>query len=210
MEENKLNFDPQKILIIDIDMVQPNSWNPKDEDTKEFDRVVSSLDANGLRIPIVVREVEDHFEIIDGEQRWRACKKLQYQKVLIYNEGKVEEKRAKELTIWYQQQVPFDEIKLSGLVQEMTGLYPDFKSPFTDIEVKEFVKIAEFQNNPPVSIPKDEKQHLVMFSITVTIEQLEVIEHALSLCINNVKKEDGIDIEKPRASELISADFMAS
>lgn len=210
MEENNLQFDPEKILTVDIDMVQPNDWNPKDEDTKEFDRVVSSLSANGLKIPVVVREIEDHYEIIDGEQRWRACKKLQYDKVLIYNEGTVSDQRAKELTIWYQQQVPFDEVKLSELVQEMTGLYPDFASPFNDVEIAEMIKISDFQKNPPIKIPKEKGEGLLTFSITVTIEQLEVIEQALTLCVEKVKKEDGIDIENPRAAELISADFMSS
>lgn len=211
MEEIKedFKFQPERIQIVDIDSIRPNTWNPKDEDTKEFARVVASIQKNGLRMPVVVRENEG-FEIIDGEQRWKASKKLGYSKILIYNEGVVTDQRAKELTIWYQQQVPFDEVKLSDLVKEMTGLYPDFQSPFTTVEVDEFIKVANFGEQPNMDFTKKNLEGLLTYSVTVTNEQMGVIEQALSSCIEKVSKEDGIKIEKPRATELICAEFMAS
>ncbi len=211
MEETKenLQFDPKKLSVVDTDSVRPNPWNPKDQDTEEFKKVLSSLKANGLRLPIVVRENEG-FEIIDGEQRWRACKELGMAKVIIYNEGNITDQKAKELTIWYQQQVPFDEIKLSQLVKEMIGVYPDFQSPFTDVEIQEFIKIADFQEKPNLDLGGDGKPELVDFSVQVNNEQLDVIEQAIAMCIQYVKKEENLDIEKPRAVELICADFMAT
>lgn len=211
MEEIKenLQFDPVKVQVVDIDSVRPNSWNPKDEDTDEFKKVVSSIATNGLRLPIVVRE-NNGFEIIDGEQRWRATKELGYGKVIIYNEGTVSDQRAKELTIWYQQQVPFDELKLSDLVKSMITEYPDFSSPFSDIEIQELVKIATFNEAPILPNTGGPGENLLTYSVMVTNEQLDIIEQAIAVCIDYVKKNENIEIEKPRAVELICADFMAS
>lgn len=211
MEEQKDNlvFDPKKLLVVDIDSVRPNTWNPKDLDTEDFKKVLSSVQTNGLRLPIVVRE-NGGYEILDGEQRWRACKQLGFTKVIIYNEGEVSDQRAKELTIWYQQQVPFDEVKLADLVKSMITDFPDFHSPFTDVEIQELVKIATYNENPPQINAGNPGENLLNFSIQVNNEQLDIIEQALAVCIENVKKDEGLQIEKPRAAELICADFIAS
>jgi hypothetical protein len=141
----KLEFDTSKVKLVNIDSVTPNKWNPKDKDTLEFEKVKKSVEINGLRIPIIVREVEQGFEIIDGEQRFTACKQLGYEQVIIYNEGIIEDKKAKELTIWYQQQVPFNQIELASLIKD---LYIEFgemiEIPFSLDEIKEFTSLNDF------------------------------------------------------------------
>ena len=115
-----VRFKPENISIIDIQLIKPNNWNPKDLDTPEYQKIVQGIRLKGQRLPIVVREIGDTFEIVDGEQRYRACLDLAFEKILIYNEGKITDQEAKELTIWYQQQVPFNEVSLAKLIKDLS------------------------------------------------------------------------------------------
>jgi len=66
----RLIFNPEKLKLVEIDKVIPNSWNPKKKDTEEYKRIKLGIELKGLRLPIIVREMGTNFEIIDGEQRF--------------------------------------------------------------------------------------------------------------------------------------------
>ena len=131
-----------------IDQVRPNTWNPKDKNTEEYEKVKLSIQKKGLRQPIIVRETDTNsYEIIDGEQRWTACKELAFENVLVYNEGKVSDQEARELTIFFQQQVPFNEVELLPLIKEIVSYTGEYELPYTDKEVEERLKMLEFDWN---------------------------------------------------------------
>ena len=58
--------------------IQPNRFQPRDNfDDAQIDELVASIQSEGLLQPISVRKSTDgNFEIIAGERRYRACKKL--------------------------------------------------------------------------------------------------------------------------------------
>ena len=60
---------------IDISKISPNKQQPrKTFEEKEVQELSSSIKAQGLIQPIVVRNTgNDSYEIIAGERRWRAC-----------------------------------------------------------------------------------------------------------------------------------------
>jgi len=133
---------------VPIDQVRPNTWNPKDKNTEEYEKVKLSIQKKGLRQPIIVRETDTNsYEIIDGEQRWTACKELAFENVLVYNEGKVSDQEARELTIFFQQQVPFNEVELLPLIKEIVSYTGEYELPYTDKEVEERLKMLEFDWN---------------------------------------------------------------
>ncbi len=187
-----IDFDASKVKIVGIDEIRPNTWNPKNLDTKEYKRVKSSVEKNGLRLPIVVRQHEG-YQIIDGEQRWRSCKDLGYKKVVIYDEGEMSDQRAKELTIWYQQQVPFNEVKLAWLIKDLVGM-EDVNIPYSQEEVDAYLKATEFDPNSfkPNTLP-DDTGSLLTFTIKVSKSQLEVVRQAMDKFIEkNATPEMGI------------------
>lgn len=139
----EINFDIKKLKVVSIDEIRPNTWNPKPKGGNDFEKVKKSIEKKGLRGFIVVRENEG-YEIIDGEQRWTSCKELDFAKVLIYNEGEVSDKEAKELTIWWQQQVPFDHLDLSYMISEMQETFGELELPYSEDEIDEMLKISNF------------------------------------------------------------------
>lgn len=211
-----IEFDATKASIVKIEEVRPNTWNPKDKGTEEYYKIKKGISLKGQRLPIVVREIAgvEGYEIIDGEQRYTACKELGFLKVLIYNEGFISDKEAKELTIWYQQQVLFNEVSLAFLIKELS-IEEDLELPYTDIEMENFLKIADtdwdkFTDNGDDGDDKlnnnsEEKPDLEDITFTVTKEQKDIIDRA----IEDVRLECGDNTSLGRCFELICADFYA-
>lgn len=187
------DFDPDKLIKdVDIDKVVPNGWNPKEENTKEFQKIVESVKLKGLRGAIVVREhphQKNYYEIIDGQQRWGAAKANGYTKVVVYNEGQVDEKEAKEMTIWYQQQVPFQRITeaylVDSLVQEF-GLEA-VELPYTEKEIEDLQDLAKFNFDEFKEEEFKEEEGFVTFAVKLSQYQYDVVDKGLKA----LAKENG-------------------
>lgn len=201
----EINFDPKKIKIVSIDTVRPNAWNPKPKGGNEYGKVKKSIEKKGQRGPVVVRE-NDGYEIIDGEQRWTACKELGFDKVLIYNEGEMSDKEAKELTIWWQQQVPFDHLDLSYLISEMAETFGELELPYTDSELDEMLKISnfDFDQYSTERPPDDPNPDVRTLSLVMVKDKYNFIVQALDAVIAQEELQPG---DRSRALELIVADY---
>ncbi len=68
----------EEIRKIPIDRIVPNRFQPRTVfDDEKIEELARTIRTHGIIQPIVVREFEDGgFEIIAGERRWRAMKKL--------------------------------------------------------------------------------------------------------------------------------------
>ena len=65
------------ILYIDINDIKPNSNQPRkvfDED--KLEDLAASIKEHGLIQPVVLRNVKNGYEIVAGERRWRAARKV--------------------------------------------------------------------------------------------------------------------------------------
>lgn len=141
----KILFDLKNVKIVSLTEIRPNSYNPKNEDTSEYLEVLESIKLKGLRRPVHVRRTEEGYEIVDGEQRWRACQELDYKNILIYDEGELTDKELQELMIAYQVQVPFDEVALGALLESMRSDYEDdFELPYTDFKIEGLIELKNW------------------------------------------------------------------
>src|SRR6266511_901603 len=69
-------------LEIDSDLLRPNKFQPRAQmDDERIEQLARSIRANGIIQPIVVRKVEQGYEIIAGERRWRAAQRAGLLKV---------------------------------------------------------------------------------------------------------------------------------
>jgi ParB family chromosome partitioning protein len=59
---------------IKINRILPNLRLIFEEDS--IIRLCDDIRCNGMREPIIVEMIGNGFQIIDGEKRWRACKKI--------------------------------------------------------------------------------------------------------------------------------------
>ncbi|MBN1591738.1 MAG: ParB/RepB/Spo0J family partition protein [Candidatus Coatesbacteria bacterium] len=62
------------IIEIDLDLLTPNRAQPRVKfDKEELAGLADSIKSKGLVQPILVRRIEDGYEIVVGERRWRAA-----------------------------------------------------------------------------------------------------------------------------------------
>ena len=67
--------DNQKIVEINIDLIDPNPFQPRQFfDDDELVELAETIEKHGLIQPIAVRKVGDRYQIISGERRTRASK----------------------------------------------------------------------------------------------------------------------------------------
>lgn len=198
------DFNPENIKRVSIDLVHPNEYNPKAENTKEYYDVLESLKQNGLMSFIFVREVdgEDGYEIVDGEHRYLAAKELGYEEIYIYNLGKISIKEAKALTLWFEVQVPFDNVELAPIVVELSKL--DIKLPYSEEQIDKFTELQKFDfDELGDDEPVEEEEGFSNLVLRLTQEQFMFIDGR----IKEVMKDEGVS--EGRALELIVADGVA-
>ncbi len=71
-----------KVLAIDLDKIKPNPFQPRrDISDERIDDLAQSIKASGLIQPIVVRRVGNGYQLVVGERRFLACRKLGWQKI---------------------------------------------------------------------------------------------------------------------------------
>lgn len=73
-------------LMLDIDQLHPNSWNPNvmDDDTKRLTRL--SMEEEGFSDPVDVAPCPEHddYVILDGEHRWLVAQELGYAQIPVF------------------------------------------------------------------------------------------------------------------------------
>ncbi len=67
---------------IPVDKIRPNPYQPRVEfDPEALEELKNSIREKGIIQPITVRRVDDHYELIAGERRFRALTELQHKSV---------------------------------------------------------------------------------------------------------------------------------
>jgi ParB/RepB/Spo0J family partition protein len=70
------------LLFIKVDDIRPNPRNPRKAISQTaLNALADSIKQHGQLQPVVVRKVDDEYELIAGERRWRACQRAQIERV---------------------------------------------------------------------------------------------------------------------------------
>ena len=89
----------ENLLIVDLDKLKAREDQPrKNFDDDSLEELATSIKADGVIQPIVVRKVGDKYEIIAGERRFRASKLAGLEKVPIVIKN-VSDRKARELAL---------------------------------------------------------------------------------------------------------------
>ncbi len=74
-ESAEVSSNQQKIVEIDVNLIDPNPFQPrKSFNDEELVELAETIEKHGLIQPIAVRKVGDRYQIISGERRTRATK----------------------------------------------------------------------------------------------------------------------------------------
>lgn len=76
-----------------------NSWNSNRVDRENFEKLKKSLENLDCFKPVLVRETDDGYEILGGFHRNEAAKELGFPLVPVLNLGRIDDSRAKEISL---------------------------------------------------------------------------------------------------------------
>jgi len=155
-------------LIVDINSVRPNNYNPKlnykstNDNRVQFEKFKNSLIIHGQINPVKVRQTidKDRYEIIDGYHIWTAMKELEFKEIEIKDFGNISREEAIKIFLCSEElKIPLDIVDTAKLVKEIKGLNIGLKGlPYTEIENENKIKLLEFDWSQFEEEIKDNKQ----------------------------------------------------
>lgn len=100
LEDFDLTEDTSKIKYIPISQIKPNPNQPrKNFNENSLKELAESIKEKGILQPIIVREKENHYEIIAGERRWRAAQIAGLQEIPIIVRNDIGDAESLELAL---------------------------------------------------------------------------------------------------------------
>jgi len=99
------SLEPAKTTEMEVeyanpDDLRPNPWNPNNVDPINQTKLENSIRKDGIKRPIVVRQLDNgDYQIIGGQHRTEAALSLGLESVPIINRGKISDAEAKKETL---------------------------------------------------------------------------------------------------------------
>jgi hypothetical protein len=124
---------------IDVGLVDPNPWNPNEQDEKTFNRLVQEIKDVGFLEPIHVAPYEDEgtgatrYLIIGGEHRWRAAQAAGMPKIPALL---LKHKRFSDLDFQKAMTIRLNALRGKLNKDKMVRLFQDFADRYSSEEVR--------------------------------------------------------------------------
>jgi ParB family chromosome partitioning protein len=229
INEDDSNTKNEGFLEIDLDLIEPNSAQPRTRFTEtNLNELTQSILANGIVQPIVVRKVNEKYQIVAGERRWRASQKAGLKKIPAVIKNVTDDKLL-ELAlienIQRQELNPIEEAKAYknlvetiGLTQEMvaervgknrtviTTALRLLKLPSDLQKLVEEEKISAGHGRALLMTEEVELQR----NIAKTIVELSLSVRETEKAIKRLNKKDSEPAENKRFSPTIDANAKAA
>jgi hypothetical protein len=188
-----------KIMIIKINDLIPADWNYKSDGTDEqIETLCNSIKEDKSAGVPAVRHLGDKFEVIDGNHRLEALKRLKWKEVPCENFGDISKATAIVIARrrnhkWFEDNV----LKLSGLfkgevVKEYTIDHLEKIMPDTREEIEALITLTDFDWNQFNTSDENTEIEEQFKTLTIKLPEnvLELWEKWKAVCI-----EDGITSE---------------
>lgn len=197
-------------IVLDIDDLEPNPWNPNEESEFMRERLAGSLKKYGQVAEVLVREIPGaKYQIIDGEHRWRKIKKAGGKEILANNLGKISEEDAKMLTMVANElHGNRNPVRLAKILRDLQR-ESDWKEiaailPYTEIEIENLLDIDPDAAPPPEFFeastrkkPGADDQSWVDIKLSIPAEKASTVESMLE----SVKRKMKIKSRPDKALE---------
>ncbi len=174
--------------MIPTEKLRPNPWNPNRISTENYRKLKNAIAERGMLSPILVRPRENYFEIVDGEHRFKIARSLKIKEIPCFVAELADtEARIKTLQLNGLRGENEPE-KLARLIQDLNLEYvlEDLEQvlPLDRYDLQASLDMLELmeQNDQTTRLEDEMEQMLkqVIFSVVVTREQKNLIEHALA------------------------------
>ena len=150
-----MDYLSQDVAIGDL---QPNPWNPNKMSAEHEAKLDKSIEEFGLYKPIVVRTLPGgQLEILGGQHRWEAAKRMGMTAVPVANLGDIGDDKAKKVGLVDNGRYGIDDAGLlAGLMKDL-GDIDDLAGflPYTSAEIDDLFTATDIDLDT-LDIPDDE------------------------------------------------------
>jgi ParB-like chromosome segregation protein Spo0J len=208
-----------EVLEIPVERVHPNAFNVNRMGAAMQKKLAAYLRREGFVEPLVVRphpKVEDEYELLGGEHRWRIAKEvLEYKTVPCVVVTGLDEKRARILSVNLNEMsgasVPSLLSKLlSGLSQEMT--LPDLEAtlPYDAREIQDALSLMQLPTGLADDLEDEaeamDKESPVVVTVVLDKTQAATFEQAMEKASDEIGKAKDF---KARALTRMAESYLA-
>ena len=114
----------RKTKLIPMNLITPNRFQPRSQlGSAGIEELAASISQNGLIQPIIVREINQGYEIVAGERRFRACLYLGFSDILAIVDEVSDQKMAELALIENIQRENLSPIDEAKAYQQLIQLY---------------------------------------------------------------------------------------
>lgn len=211
----------ERSLLISKDLLTPNPWNPNKTNARQQKAIAESLATYNQVIDIIVRpdpNLENRYQIIDGEHRYNELSKEVYVTVL----HGLTDAHAKKLTIILNEtRGNADKIELAQLLSDISAEIDDPTElldalPYEQNELDELVKLAEVDwdnfgndDNPDFKGGDPTENEFIKLYIVIPKEALLVAEQAYELISQERELNKKKEVAWGQVLESLAADYIS-
>lgn len=188
-----------EIMQLPVDAIVPNQFQPRTVfDDDKIEELAQTLKTHGMIQPIVVRKQGDNYEIIAGERRYRAVKKLGWEKIPAivrnFNDSQtasvalIENLQREELTVIEEAAAYAKLIEIHGLTQESLAQRLG-KSQSTIANKLRLLKLPEQVQKALMNKQITERHGRALMSLKDEEKQLQLLNEIIEKQLN-VKQTD--------------------
>jgi ParB-like chromosome segregation protein Spo0J len=203
-------------VIVEDQWVSPadltfNAWNPNRMDDYMYRKAVQSIRSFGFVNPVIVREVDHGFEVIDGEHRVKAARDLGIDRIPIWDLGPITDPVAKQLTIVLNEtRGQADREKLGELLRDVLSTEDSARVlevlPYQQQDLAALINIGEFDWDQIENLAKEhastERSRWVERIYRMPPEAAEALDSAIEAVTNEQ------DVPDWKALVLICNEFV--
>ena len=203
-----------EIKVLDVDKLVPADWNYKKDDEEKAEKLKNSIIEDDSAGVLAVRKIaEDTWEVIDGNHRLIALKRLGKPNATVEDFGEISKGKAVSISIrrnsnWF----PDDSIKLAELLKNDVLIETDLNHlveimPYDLKELEAIVNLSDFTFDGFSKPEEDDSGEWRKLIISLSETQLQIVRQALDKVIASEGLENNPD---GMALELICADYLAN
>ena len=135
----------ERSLDVDSDLLRPNRFQPRTAmDESKIEELARSIRANGIIQPIVVRRLDEGYEIVAGERRWRASQRAGLLKVPVVVRDIADERLLAVALIENIQREDLNPIEEAHAYRRLTDEYQLTQEQIADAVGKDRSSIANY------------------------------------------------------------------
>lgn len=205
-EPEDAGYHPDEVIQLSVNQIEPNRFQPRtifnDEKIQEL---AQTIHTHGMIQPIVVRkkeEVEDRFEIIAGERRWRAVNLLEWEHIpaIVRNMSDtetasvalIENLQREELTVIEEAKAYASLLELHSLTQEALAQRLG-KNQSTIANKLRLLKLPEPIQEALLQKQITERHARALIKLKDTEKQLELLTMIIEQELNVKQTEERIE-----------------